>query len=233
MQVAETRYTRLMIDWRSIDTVLLDMDGTLLDLHFDNHFWLDFLPIHYAECNGISCEQARDHLYSQFKRHQGSLNWYCLDFWSQQLQLDIVALKQHVTHKIAYRPHAQQFLNQLKQAGKRRILVTNAHRDSLNLKLEYTGLNNLLDNIISSHDYRFPKEDTAFWEQLTVEHSLQLEHTLLIDDSRPVLQAAKKFGIGQLLRVYQPDSTQPGNNDDEFPSLYCFSDINPPLNADE
>ena len=27
-----------MIDWTSIDTVLLDMDGTLLDLHYDNAF---------------------------------------------------------------------------------------------------------------------------------------------------------------------------------------------------
>src|SRR5688572_6670841 len=33
-----------MIDWNAVDTVLLDMDGTLLDLHFDNYFWLTHLP---------------------------------------------------------------------------------------------------------------------------------------------------------------------------------------------
>ena len=27
------------IDWTQLDTILLDMDGTLLDLEFDNHFW--------------------------------------------------------------------------------------------------------------------------------------------------------------------------------------------------
>ena len=26
-----------MINWQQIDTVFLDMDGTLLDLHFDNY----------------------------------------------------------------------------------------------------------------------------------------------------------------------------------------------------
>ncbi|HBT55971.1 MAG TPA: haloacid dehalogenase, partial [Pseudomonas sp.] len=33
-----------MLNWNAIDTVLLDMDGTLLDLHFDNHFWLEHMP---------------------------------------------------------------------------------------------------------------------------------------------------------------------------------------------
>lgn len=34
-----------MIAWKEIDTVLLDMDGTLLDLNFDNHFWKEFVPL--------------------------------------------------------------------------------------------------------------------------------------------------------------------------------------------
>ncbi|MCP4043692.1 MAG: haloacid dehalogenase, partial [Gammaproteobacteria bacterium] len=34
-----------VINWNSIHTVLLDMDGTLLDLHFDNQFWLEHVPL--------------------------------------------------------------------------------------------------------------------------------------------------------------------------------------------
>ena len=33
-----------MLNWSKIDTVLLDMDGTLLDLHYDSHFWLNVIP---------------------------------------------------------------------------------------------------------------------------------------------------------------------------------------------
>ena len=31
-------------DWSRIDHVLLDLDGTLLDLDFDNHFWQTLVP---------------------------------------------------------------------------------------------------------------------------------------------------------------------------------------------
>ncbi len=30
--------------WSRIDVVCLDMDGTVLDLRFDNRFWLEMLP---------------------------------------------------------------------------------------------------------------------------------------------------------------------------------------------
>jgi putative hydrolase of the HAD superfamily len=32
------------LDWDRIDDVLLDMDGTLLDRHFDNFFFEEELP---------------------------------------------------------------------------------------------------------------------------------------------------------------------------------------------
>jgi hypothetical protein len=35
-------HTSPAVDWSAIDTVL-DMDGTLLDLRFDNWFWQDLI----------------------------------------------------------------------------------------------------------------------------------------------------------------------------------------------
>ena len=55
-----------MIDWDDIDTVLLDMDGTLLDLHFDNFFWMHYMPRRYAEIHqrdeADSRRQLHDHM---------------------------------------------------------------------------------------------------------------------------------------------------------------------------
>ena len=48
-----------MLNWSDIHTVLLDMDGTLLDLHFDNHFWLEHFPARYSEQHGIIVEEAK------------------------------------------------------------------------------------------------------------------------------------------------------------------------------
>ena len=74
------------LPWNAIDTVLLDMDGTLLDLHFDNHFWLQHLPQRYAELHGVSRALADAELLPLFREHAGTLNWYCTDFWSRELR---------------------------------------------------------------------------------------------------------------------------------------------------
>lgn len=122
------------LPWSDIDTVLLDMDGTLLDLHFDNHFWLEHLPQRYAELHGISRAMAELELQPLFERHAGQLQWYCLDFWSAELKLSVRELKQETAHLIALRADADTFLDAIKRAGKRVIMITNAHRDSLSLK---------------------------------------------------------------------------------------------------
>lgn len=57
-----------MLDWTAIDTVLLDMDGTLLDLHFDNFFWLEYLPLRYAEQHSLPLPVAKARLEGFFGR---------------------------------------------------------------------------------------------------------------------------------------------------------------------
>jgi phosphoglycolate phosphatase-like HAD superfamily hydrolase len=150
-----------MIDWRQIQDVLLDMDGTLLDLHFDNHFWQEVVPLRYAQGRGLDVVTAKAVLNPIFRRSEGSLNWYCLDYWTRELKIDIATLKKEATHLIAIHPHVIEFLDALRAAGKRTALVTNAHPKSLALKLEHTRLGDHLDTIVSAHDIGHPKEQIA------------------------------------------------------------------------
>jgi putative hydrolase of the HAD superfamily len=216
-----------MIDWRAIDTVLLDMDGTLLDLHFDNHFWQHHLPRRFAEHHGLDPEASVQDLHDRFAREQHRLQWYCTDYWSSQLGLDVVALKREVAHLIAERPGARAFLEQLGARGRRRILVTNAHRDSLNLKLSRTRIGAGLDRMISSHDYGMPKEDREFWRRLAAEVGFDAQRTLFIDDSEAVLEAARNHGIAHLLCISQPDSRRAHRERLRFPALADFADLLP------
>lgn len=217
-----------MINWNQIDTVLLDMDGTLLDLYFDNHFWMEYLPGHYAKINGIDLEQAKAQLHTDFKAHTGTLNWYCLDFWSERLGFDVGELKNDVKHLIATRPYAMEFIENVRASGRRPIMVTNAHRRVLELKIAETSIDTHFETLVSSHDYGLPKEDPLFWDILAREVRFQEKHALLIDDSLPVLQSARSAGIGHTLAILQPDSKLPPKDTGDFVALDCFSHIMPP-----
>src|SRR5688572_26332982 len=96
----------LTIDWQQIDVVLLDMDGTLLDLRFDNFFWQQYLPAACAIQWHVDKKEAEKRLFACFQDVQGTLDWYCLDYWQSELGLDIVSLKREIQHLIAVRPGA-------------------------------------------------------------------------------------------------------------------------------
>ena len=220
-----------MIDWSRIDTVLLDMDGTLLDLHFDNHFWLEHMPRRYAELRDIPLEEARAELMRRYKKVEGTMDWYCLDYWSRELEVDVAGLKQEVEHLIAVHPYVVEFLAAVRDSGRRAVLVTNAHMKSLQLKMERTELAGHLDAVICAHDFGRPKEDPQFWGLLKTVESFEPQRTLLVDDSLPVLRSAKDYGIGQLLCIYQPDSQAPEKDVGEFTAIRAFTEIMPEVMA--
>ena len=218
-----------MIDWNKIDTVLLDMDGTLLDLNFDNHFWLEFVPERFAAQNNLSIEQAKQQLFPQFKEMEGKLEWYCLDYWSDALRLDIVALKSEISGLIAVLPHVVEFLDAVQQSSRNLVLVTNAHRDSLDLKMGVTCLEPFFDKIISSHDYGCPKESQSFWKRLYQQQPFDNQQTLLVDDSLAVLKSARLFGIKHLISVSKPDLQGEIRQITDFPAIEDFRELMPVL----
>lgn len=216
-----------MINWNAIDTVLLDMDGTLLDLHFDNYFWQTHLPQRYAETYGLEPAEAVARLEAHIKTHEGTLKWYCLEFWSESLGLDIRCLKEEVQHKIGIRPFAVEFLQALQAQNKRLVLVTNAHPLSLGLKLELTAIDQWLHQVISSHEFQQPKEAREFWLALQQREPFDPERTLFIDDTLRVLDSARDFGIRHLLCLHQPDSQREHRNITQYPAIHHFDEVMP------
>lgn len=217
-----------MINWDLIDTVMLDMDGTLLDLHFDNHFWLDHLPQRYAQIHKVDLAAAHEKLNADIRQYEGTLQWYCLEFWSQALEVDIRSLKEEIKHKIQVRPYAGEFLTRLRALGKKVLLVTNAHPQSLSLKMEVTRIDQWLDVVISSHQFNEPKESQKFWEQLQAAEHFDPARTLFIDDTARILDSAKTFGIRYVLGIHQPDS-QIQRRMEQHPAIYHFDEIMPLL----
>lgn len=200
-----------LLPWHQIETVLLDMDGTLLDLNFDNKFWLELIPQKLAKRSGKSVSESTQEFMQACEEVKGKLEWYCLDYWADRLQMDILDAKQELKHMIQLRQDCIPFLDALKQSGREIALVTNAHPDALSLKIEQTQLDAHIDTLISTHQFGVSKESQRLWHALESHLGFDKTHTLFVDDSQVILDAAKTFGIAYTLGITNPDSGKPEN----------------------
>jgi len=205
-----------MLAWDDFDTLFLDLDGTLLDLAYDNHFWRMRVPQAYAQLRGLDLETARNTLVPLFKSREGTLDWYCIEYWSRTLQIDILALKEATASQITWLPGAREFLGTARERGKRLVLLTNAHPETLRIKDRQTGVGELLDEAHSSHRFGAPKEHGRFWSALMEIERFDAKRTLFVDDSLAVLRAARSAGLAHLRAICQPDSSSPERQVGEF-----------------
>ena len=213
------------INLSTIKTVLLDMDGTLLDLYFDNYFWQEYLPVHWGKLNNMTPDKAKAQLKMWYEKEAGTLSWYCLDFWTDRLDFNVLELKEDVEHLIQYRPHAENFLQRLHDSNCSVIMVTNAHQDLIKMKADKTNIDIFFNKIISSHAVGYAKEEQAFWKKIQSELQFNFDDTVLIDDNLTVLRAAKEFGLENLLTIAKPDSQNPEQETAEFIAIRSFQDV--------
>ena len=213
------------VDWSELDTILLDMDGTILDLAFDNHFWGTVIPREWGLKRGLDTKTSQERLAPVFANEQGKLNWYCLDFWGETLDLDIPSIKAQCADGIRWRPQAETFLQQLQASHLDVVLITNAHPLTLEMKAERLPIAQWFDKMITSHDYGAPKETPAFWNTLMGERPFNPDRTLFMDDSEHVLDSARAFGIADLITLRQPDSTVGLREVTRFPAIHHFDEI--------
>jgi putative hydrolase of the HAD superfamily len=207
------------------ETLMLDMDGTVLDLAYDNYVWKQLVPEHYAKATGISLDDARTRLYAKYHAIQGDIQWYCLDHWSERLGLDVLELHRGVNHRIGYLPRAKRFLEALRETRVRVLLVTNSHPDTLALKDEMTGLAGYFDAIYTSHQFGVAKEQQAFWHALQEEERFVTESTLFVDDNPTVLKSANTYGLDMLLEISQPDTSEPVRESSAYTGVRGVADM--------
>lgn len=215
------------LNWAGVETVLLDMDGTLLDLAFDNRFWLERVPARYAERHDLPFDHALADLRDRMARVEGRLQWYCLDYWSEQLGFDLAEMKQTVRHEIRMLPGVADFLAELAASGRRVAVATNAHPEVLRLKLEQTGLDRHVDETHTAHEFGAAKESQHFWQGLHERVGYEPRHTLFVDDSLPVLSAARSHGIAHLCAIARPDTGKPARRIEDFPAVDALHELGP------
>lgn len=222
-------WAKKTVCWAEIDTVLLDMDGTLIDLHFDNHLWNVVVVQRFALRERISEAQAADRLYRDMLGRKASLDFYSLDYWARQTRLDIDAIHEELKPLIRYRPGAESFTAAVRRSGRALFLATNAHPRSVAVKHRAIGLLDAVDGCVSAHEVGAPKEDDGYWRGLArrLGETYDPARTLLVDDNDVVLAAAERAGVRNLLCVAQPDSTGAPRRDLPFQAIGHFAEIMP------
>ena len=213
--------------WDEIDTVLLDMDGTLLDKHFDDYFWEQYLPEHYSLAHDISVEEAKQRLMARYDRVQDTLDWADLDFWSNELGLDLQELKMRINHLIGVHPYVIEFFEFCLKTRKKLYLITNAHSQSLAIKLQKTAIGPWFDRIVCASEVGAAKEEPLFWERLETLLGYEKTRTVLVDDTEKVLFTARNHGLAYLLFVARPSSRQRVQYSCNFPSIEYFKELLP------
>lgn len=215
------------LPWHAIDTVLLDMDGTLLDKHFDDYFWEQYVPEHYSLVHDISVEEAKERLVARYYKVKDTLDWADLNFWSRELGLDLQELKLRINHLIGVHPYVIEFLEHCLKSGKKLYLITNAHSSTLAIKLEKTALGPWFDRIVCAEEVGLAKEEAGFWERLQQMLHFDKTRTLLVDDTEKVLFSAQAYGLAHLLFVARPSSRQRVEYSCHFPSIEFFKELMP------
>jgi GMP/IMP 5'-nucleotidase len=206
-------------DWARVDHVLVDMDGTLLDRHFDNFFFEEELPRRYAKKHGLGVDDARERLFRLYRAVEGELLWTDLHYWSRTLDIDVIAMTKEFDHMIGFLPGAEEFLRQVRDRGTPVILVTNAHAAGVEIKVGRTGLDRLVDRIVNAFDVGYLKMRAEFWPACRSLVGFEPARTLYIDDDESCLQAAGEYGIGLIYHSAKSSSQLPPQPSSRYPSI--------------
>ena len=178
------------------------MDGVVLDNTYDNDFWQNQIPEAIADNKGIAFDDAKRLAIQIFNYKKNTKDWYDVDYWSNMLDIDIEAQKRSKKSysKISLYDGVIDTLNALKSKTKM-ILITNAHRKTLNIKLEKYNLAPYFDDMVCAHELHFVKEDIQLWCMLRSKYKLNYKKTLLVEDTMNNINVGLSAGISGAIYV--------------------------------
>lgn len=207
--------------------MLVDMDGVILDNTYDNNFWQNQIPGVISKNKNISFEDAKRLAVQIFNYKKNTKDWYDVDYWSNMLNVDIEAEKRSSISfdRIQLYEGVTKTLNKLKD-NFRLILITNAHRKTLNIKLEKYNLSPYFENMICAHELHYVKENIQLWYMLKSRFKLDYTKTLLIEDTINNIKVGLSAGISQA--VYLGDEIYEDSK--KILKLSSINDIFPAFN---
>ena len=203
---------------------LIDLDGVILDTSYDNHFWQIHIPDVYAKKKSISMEDSIKVTHSLFNYKKKTKDWYDIDYWSNILDIDIKAEKEKKENmnRMSYKEGAIEVLNKMKKLNKELYLVTNAHKKTLEIKLQKFHIKKYFKQMICSHELGYIKEDIQFWHVLRTKLNINYSKSLLIEDTMDNISSAYHACLRNFIYITDEKET---NNKVNAQYIKAFSEL--------
>ena len=191
---------------KDIECLLIDMDGVLLDNTYDNNFWQNQIPNVLAEKKNITFDDAKRLAIQIFNFKKNTKDWYDVDYWSNMLDIDIEAQKKSEASlsKIKLYDNVIYTLSELKK-DMRLILITNAHRKTLNIKLGKFNIEPYFHEMVCAHELYYVKEELQLWHMLRSRYRLDFNKTVLVEDTLNNINVALSAGVSSAVYVGDED----------------------------
>lgn len=165
--------------------ISFDMDGTIVDMNFDYILWFEELPKLYAERHNLSFEKAKMICREEYNKvGDEDLRWYDVKYWLENFDLkkDFLQLMTNLKHHIKLYPEVKSVVKELSEKHKL-IIISNAPRAFLDLKLEVESIKDHFDRIFSvTSDFNIVKKERNIYKEICKALNIKPEELIHIGD---------------------------------------------------
>ena len=208
-----------MVKLNSTTAILSDLDGVILDQHYDRKFWQSWLPEHVANQTNQSIEKIQIEIQLKIDGQKGTLNWYDLNYWDDLLDVDCMEIIKEQEEKPSFLEGSLEALQELSTLKNPKHILTNGDPRLQEYKAEARNFLQFFDSIFYSMHAGYPKEKKEFWTLARHNLNLDFEDSIFIDDDFKVVTIAVKAGVKRVIWITPGKNRILQNGIETFSSL--------------
>jgi HAD superfamily hydrolase (TIGR01549 family) len=150
-----------------LKAVSFDVSGTLIDFYYVEHVWNEAIPQLYARKKGVSFEEAKDYVLSEYNRiGSNHIRWYLPEYWFRHFNLDENPIEVFRSHndKLRFYPEVPSILKDLSQ--KYNLIIASGTPSNF-IEIEIEKLRHYFTHIFSPiSDRQEVKKTPQFYEMI-------------------------------------------------------------------
>jgi putative hydrolase of the HAD superfamily len=209
--------------------ISFDLDGTLVHGKYGDMVWNQGIPEEYARKYGMSFEEARHLIRSQYEEvGETNVEWYHIELWLKKFDLPVSAktLLDRFELYIELFPDTKEVLEALMESYTL-IVASNAARIFVDKELSYANITSHFTHIISATtDYGMVKKEAGFYERLCTTLSISPHEIVHVGDHRVFdFETPSLLGIDAYHFVPDLGDVSNQSQTSNGKTIHCLSDL--------